>query len=193
MPNTKYLHTIRDLIGRGQIDRAMEQLRVLLENSPHLDVIIQQQARFQAIRQQIRLGTVSHQDATLTKNQISAALLDLLQEIEEQGENPAIGAELNKAISIINSKNVNTGEVKAGRDVRFGDHIETHYHQYAGRKIPHALTPPPFRTEVFVGREADLQNIHDRLFSPDGNLLLLVNGEGGIGKTTLAARYFFDY
>lgn len=65
---------------------------------------------------------------------------------------------------------------------------------YAGeRRIPHALTSPPFLTEIFLGRQDDLQLIHDKLFAPGSNLLLLVNGEGGIGKTTLAAKYYHTY
>ena len=57
------------------------------------------------------------------------------------------------------------------------------YVTYAGeRHIPHALTPPPFQPEIFLGREDELQQIHDRLFTGGGNLLLLVNGEGGVGK-----------
>ena len=68
------------------------------------------------------------------------------------------------------------------------------YVTYAGeRRIPHALTPPPFLTEIFLGRQDDLQLIHDKLFAPGGNLLLLVNGEGGIGKTTIASKYYHTY
>ena len=64
---------------------------------------------------------------------------------------------------------------------------------FADREIPHALTPPPFLSETFRGREDDLERIHDQLFAPGNSLLLLVNGEGGIGKTTLAAHYFHKY
>jgi tetratricopeptide (TPR) repeat protein len=65
---------------------------------------------------------------------------------------------------------------------------------YAGeRRVPHALTPPPFLPEIFLGRDDDLKRIHDRLFAPGGNLLLLVNGEGGVGKTSIASKYFHDY
>ncbi len=60
-------------------------------------------------------------------------------------------------------------------------------------EIPQLLTPPPFLSEVFMGREQDLQTIHDRLFEPQGHLLLLVNGEGGIGKTSLASQYFHRF
>jgi len=59
-------------------------------------------------------------------------------------------------------------------------------------KFRRHLTSPPFLSEVFVGRKEDIQHIYERLFSAEGNLLLL-NGEGGIGKTTLAARYYHDY
>ena len=68
------------------------------------------------------------------------------------------------------------------------------YVTYAGeRRLPHALTPPPFLPEIFIGRKKDLQHIYDRLFSVDGNLLLLVNGEGGVGKTSIASRYYHTY
>jgi tetratricopeptide (TPR) repeat protein len=59
-------------------------------------------------------------------------------------------------------------------------------------KFNHILTIPSIVPEVFLGREDDLLWIHDRLFSPSDNILLL-NGEGGLGKTSLAARYFDRY
>jgi len=59
-------------------------------------------------------------------------------------------------------------------------------------KLPHHLTLPPLVPEVFEGRTDELQNIKKALFE-DENLLLLVNGEGGIGKTSLAAKYYQQY
>ncbi|MDX1909823.1 MAG: NB-ARC domain-containing protein, partial [Bacteroidia bacterium] len=59
-----------------------------------------------------------------------------------------------------------------------------------GKQIPRHLSLPPFVPEVFIGRDDDLRAIHERLFSPGGHLLLLMNGEGGVGKTSLAARYY---
>ncbi len=64
---------------------------------------------------------------------------------------------------------------------------------YSGdRKIPHHLTPPPFLPEYFIGRDDDLERIHNKLFTGN-NLLLLVNGEGGVGKTAVASKYFHKY
>ncbi|MGH7597031.1 MAG: AAA family ATPase [bacterium] len=60
------------------------------------------------------------------------------------------------------------------------------------RKIPHNLTKPPFLPEKFLGRAEELQAIKDKLFAGN-HLLLLVNGEGGIGKTSLASHYYHTY
>jgi len=58
--------------------------------------------------------------------------------------------------------------------------------------IPKFLGIQIFHTDVFIGREDELKAVHQKLFEGD-NLLLLVNGEGGIGKTTLAAQYYRRY
>ncbi|WP_411728392.1 tetratricopeptide repeat protein [Methyloglobulus sp.] len=63
---------------------------------------------------------------------------------------------------------------------------------YAGeREILRALTESPFRPEVFLGREDDLDAIKKSLFSE--NNLLLVNGNGGVGKTSIASTYYHRY
>ncbi|CAK8715100.1 hypothetical protein KKHLCK_04195 [Candidatus Electrothrix laxa] len=53
------------------------------------------------------------------------------------------------------------------------------------------LGETPVRSEIFLGRDEDLKAVHERLFS--NKLLLLVNGIGGIGKTTLASHYYHTY
>lgn len=45
---------------------------------------------------------------------------------------------------------------------------------------------------MFLGREDDLTQVHRKLFGSE-NVLLLVNGEGGIGKTTFASKYYYRY
>ncbi len=187
-----YLYHIRESIQKDELPAALQQLRDLLENSPKLDEVIQQTGRFSHIRKQIRLGTVHFEDATVTRNQISAALLELVSEIEKEGVKPELAAEVEKAISVVNSKNVASGTFSAGGDIKIGD-TTTHVHNYSGVEIPRLLTPPPFLPEIFLGRTDDLLHIHDLLFAPNGNLLLLVNGEGGVGKTSIASKYYHTY
>ena len=63
---------------------------------------------------------------------------------------------------------------------------------YGEKKINKILGNPPFFPEVFLGRDNDLVEVHDKLFKGE-NLLLLINGQGGIGKTTFASRYYHTY
>ena len=53
--------------------------------------------------------------------------------------------------------------------------------------LPHRLTVIPLDYGEFLGREGDLQNLTKRL--GDTQKVVLVNGLGGIGKTTLAKRF----
>lgn len=58
---------------------------------------------------------------------------------------------------------------------------------------PHHLAYPlPPNPDVFIGRDEDVTEIKKRLFE-GSHLLLLVNGDGGMGKTTLAAKYYHKY
>ena len=62
-----------------------------------------------------------------------------------------------------------------------------------GHEIPRIISPKsPLYPRYFIGRGKKLKEVHKRLFKDD-DFLLLVNGNGGMGKTTLASRYFFDY
>ena len=67
----------------------------------------------------------------------------------------------------------------------------TYITQYGEKKIPRYLTSPPFAPEMVLGREADLDTVSTKLWH-ENHLLLLMNGEGGIGKTTLAATYWLN-
>jgi len=187
----RFTTRIKALVAKHDLKEALRQLRLLLENSPALEEALQQEERFRDIRRQIRLGLVDEEQANLLHNQISAGIVELLRELESpEGIQPAVRAEVEQAAGVVNSKNVVVDStLTAGRDLNIGD---KHFHYYGERKIDRALTPNPFQAEYFLGREADLLRIRDKLFSGD-HFLLLVNGVGGVGKTTLASRYYQTY
>lgn len=54
------------------------------------------------------------------------------------------------------------------------------------------LTLPPLRPDFFLGRDSELEIVYQKLFHKY-QFLLLVTGKGGIGKTTLAAKYWEEY
>ncbi len=187
-----FLKEIRDQIARDELGPALLRLRQFLDNTPQLDGVLQQSGRFAAIRDQIRMGTVSHAEATLTQNQIRDGLLDFLREIDvQQAQSSVLGEEMERAISIVQSKNMVAGSTISGQNVNIGDRQEIHHH-YGDKKIPRNLTNPPFDPPVFLGREAELEALHARIFGSD-DFLMLVNGQGGMGKTSFAAKYWKRY
>jgi hypothetical protein len=94
MTNQEFIQNIRNLIAKDDLTNAIIGLRELLDNTPFLNEILQHSGRFQYIRKHIRLGTVSHAEATLTQNQIRFGLLDLLGEIEQDGAKPDLPSSL---------------------------------------------------------------------------------------------------
>jgi len=78
------INKIRNSIANDELDAALHQLQLIFIDNPLLDEVIHQAGRFATIRRQIRIGVVSHQEATLTNNQIRVGLIDLLREIENK-------------------------------------------------------------------------------------------------------------
>ena len=100
MTTQSFLFNIRELIGKGNLKSALNQVRQLLKNSPKLDDALLQSARFNNLLNDIKLGVLDYEKANTTKTQINKGLLDILREIEEQEAQPAIHAEIENAIRI---------------------------------------------------------------------------------------------
>lgn len=115
---------IESLISKDELSSAIQLLHQLLQDSPRLDEAILQSARLTEVKKQIRLGLINYEQANLTKNQIRAGLLELLEEIGEQSAVPAIRSEVERYAVRISGKNIVGGNISAGGDVRIGDHIE---------------------------------------------------------------------
>lgn len=116
MKPKEFIIQIRKLVANNEFNEAIQQLSKLLENSPKLDEVMLNSARYEEICQQVRLGIVGTEEASLTKNQIRWGILELLRNIEDnnksdfmnlldeielQGKNKKIEVELGKVIKKI--------------------------------------------------------------------------------------------
>ncbi|MCI5146666.1 MAG: hypothetical protein D3923_14355, partial [Candidatus Electrothrix sp. AR3] len=94
---------------------------------------------------------------------------------------------------VIMTDNFITVIVFPKRTTQHAEKIELlrHYSNFESKKKDKFIGELPVQSEIFFGREEDLERVHEKLFRD--NILLLVNGTGGIGKTTLAAHYYHRY
>jgi GTPase SAR1 family protein len=85
----------------------------------------------------------------------------------------------------------NVGNARIGDEVHMGN--EVHYHSAPATGYPKELTLnlPRTNPDEIIGREADLVQLHENLHGQ--KKVVLVNGLGGIGKTTLAQAYLTKY
>lgn len=82
-----------ELIRSNQIQEAIKEMSRLLKDSPKLNELIVHSARYNELKEQIRLGTIDFENAQVAKNKILMALLDLSDEIIEYSKNDAQVAE----------------------------------------------------------------------------------------------------
>ena len=101
MTNTQsFINSIRDNVSNDGLEIAFLKLRQLLKDSPQLDAVLLQSARFRAVMKQIHSGTIDYSSAEITRNQITVSVLELLREIEKQAKSPVLQAEMTEAILI---------------------------------------------------------------------------------------------
>jgi Effector-associated domain 11 len=150
MTTAHFIQQIRQLIAANLLPAALENMRLFAAKTPLLNEVLQQSGRLAQIRQQYNLGLVSHNEATIEQNRIRYGLLELLDELEQNGTPPEsfdallaaveqestrldVQAEVAGAISMVNSKNVVVGStITAGGNVHIGD-MTTQVTQNAGK------------------------------------------------------------
>lgn len=89
-------------------------------------------------------------------------------------------------MNIPGSNNISVQSVQGGTVI-----INQYGQQF---KIPHEITYIPYISlDDVVGRDDELSRLYEQLHKPGNNITTVVNGLGGVGKTTLAQAYISRY
>ena len=96
--------------------------------------------------------------------------------------------------NMVKEKNIIKGNISKVKSFKIGDELHYHYHYpIQPEPLPKELSArvPKISKNKIIGRDAELTDLHQRLFN--NKQVVLVNGLGGIGKTTLAQVYLAQY
>ncbi len=95
-------NNIRALIAKNQLDEAIEAMQQMAVGTRHENEVISLSSRYQAMKKESRLGTKSVGELNLSNNQITQALLELLNELPD-------GASVSITVSKPPSQNAGNG------------------------------------------------------------------------------------
>lgn len=114
---------IMQLISQDKLKEAIEEIKKLLEQSPRmLNDVVMQSARYNEVMASIHRGTINYEDASIEKNKIRFALMNLLQEISEGGtDNEAAKTEVDNYLKEREAGKVNQITIKGDHNINAQD------------------------------------------------------------------------
>jgi tetratricopeptide (TPR) repeat protein len=143
---------------------------------------------------EISINTHNTEEIVAVLHRLSDAQLDALTLVAAKETEKISQLFRSLLAGISTQKNIVHGSISnVTGNVHIGDINTTTYNYYPIPVLPKELTSkiPKTSQKQIVGRSEDLKDLHTRLF--DNKQVVLVNGLGGIGKTTLAQVYVSEY
>lgn len=113
---------LRELIGSGEVSKAIKQLQSLLKGSPLYDEMILHEASKNDLFKAIRTQTLSPNEIQAEKSRLRLALIQMTNLLEEKMiESPALEAEVKKHLESRDPAKHNTINIKGDRNIGLQD------------------------------------------------------------------------
>ena len=121
MINKKDLNIARQLIAQSELGMAIEKMQTLFQASRHENMVLQFSARYQDLKRQMMAGTISQEDKELSRNKLTAAILDLIRmaekELEDSGEETPTSTKAGGNTINVSGDFNNSGQIILGKNV----------------------------------------------------------------------------
>ncbi|GAA0877229.1 hypothetical protein GCM10009119_01970 [Algoriphagus jejuensis] len=138
------------------------------------------------LKGQTKLSEQILEEVRLLKEDMPCRSLGIAQDYFKE-EFERVHAKLDRILDDLEELKKGQGELRKGQE----EILEVL--QRPGKiEIARHLSEPPFVTETFLGREAELESIWNKFHSAS-HALVLVNGDGGVGKTSIASTYYHKH
>ncbi|MEM6771447.1 MAG: NB-ARC domain-containing protein, partial [Bacteroidota bacterium] len=177
----------RALIEKNRGTQVLQELHATANDSKKLREVILLHARTRDLQEKIITGVVGPAQEHKIADGIRADLLDLVDKLENgEQQDPQLAQEWASVNIHGDVRNVAINSTLHAQQIHIGDRTVIHQ---APREIGKYLTQSPFVPELFVGREVALAHLQQMVNDRGKSVVTIACGEGGIGKSSLAATY----
>jgi hypothetical protein len=173
--------TLQHLLSDGKTDQVIAELRRLTAPDPYLhEQLLLLAGRQAELERKSIAGTSSADDLDIERNKIREALLVLVKKLPEEGTKPQVPTSPKTPQLIMGLMSSNQNHLRINIDT-------------SEINSPATSPPRPSSPKYSSAERKTFSTFTSACFQQKATCCLLVNGEGGIGKTTLAARYYHEH
>ena len=76
------IEKVKDLLAKGELENAIELLRIEFNSSRYVNYLVVQSSRVKKLHKEIQLGIINFEDSSIERNKIIVSILSLLDEID---------------------------------------------------------------------------------------------------------------
>ncbi|MEX0288049.1 MAG: hypothetical protein AB3N14_02980 [Flavobacteriaceae bacterium] len=116
MKAKEFIQQMHSLIENGDLPQVIDSLKKLFKGSKKLDELILHSARYNSIMEKIRMGTLDYENSTVAINQLTVALIHMVNTLENEAlPNQELSSEIER---ITEGSNFSAEKIRSKKDVQ---------------------------------------------------------------------------